>query len=157
MSFTIENEKKNKMDFLDVKIVCEENKFTKNLPLVVFVDILAAFYRLPITFGTVYKLAWRCFRIFSSWNKLHIGFVCLKEISLKNDHLEHFINNCFKRFLNKIHVVKETDLTVEKNSIVLVLPYLGSISLQTRTKLNKSSRSIFNYCKLQIVFKIRPD
>ena len=57
VSFTIENEKKNKMDFLDAKIVCEENKFTKNLPLVVFVDILAAFYRLLRTFGTVYKLA----------------------------------------------------------------------------------------------------
>ena len=157
MSFRVENEKKNKMDFLDVKIICEENKFTKNLPLVVFIDILVAFYRLPMTFGIVYKLAWRCFRIFSSWNKLHTGFVCLKEISLKNGHPEHFINKCFKRFLNNIHVVKETDLTVEKNSLVLVLPYFGSISLQTRTKLNKSSRNIFHYCKLQIVFKIRLD
>ena len=32
--------------------------------------------------------------------------------------------------MNNIHVVKETTLTVEKN--------LGSISLQTRTKLKKS-------------------
>ena len=52
-----------------------------------------------------------------------------------------------------MHVVKETTLTVEKKSLVLVLPYLGSISLQTRTKLKKSLKNILNCCKLQIVFK----
>ena len=34
-----------------------------------------------------------------------------------------------------------------------VLPYLGSISLQTRTKLKKSLKNILNCCKLLIVFK----
>ena len=33
------------------------------------------------------------------------------------------------------------------------LPYLGNISLQTRTKLKKSFKGILNCCKLQIVFK----
>ena len=48
-----------------------------------------------------------------------------------------------------MHVVKETTLTVEKKSLVLVLPYLGSISLQTRTKLKKSLKtfSIAANCK----------
>ena len=55
--------------------------------------------------------------------------------------------------MDNIHVVKETTLTVEKKPLVLVLPYLGSISLQTRTKLKKSLKSILNCCKLQIVFK----
>ena len=59
--------------------------------------------------------------------------------------------------MDNIHVVKETTLTVENKPLVLVLPYLGSISSQTMTKLKKSSKNIFNYCKLQIVFKIRPD
>ena len=54
--------------------------------------------------------------------------------------------------MDNIHVVKETTLTVEKKPLVLVLPYLGSISLQTRTKLKKSLKNI-NCCKLQIVFK----
>ena len=52
-----------------------------------------------------------------------------------------------------MHVVKETTLTVEKKPLVLVLPYLGSISLQTRTKLKKSLKNILNCSKLQIVFK----
>ena len=33
------------------------------------------------------------------------------------------------------------------------LPYLGEISLQTRTKLTKSFKGLLNSCKLQIVFK----
>ena len=33
------------------------------------------------------------------------------------------------------------------------MPYLGEISLQTRTKLRKSFKGLLNSCKLQIVFK----
>ena len=55
--------------------------------------------------------------------------------------------------MDNIHVVKETTLTVEKKSLVLVLPYLGSISLQTSTKLKRSLKNILNCCKLKIVFK----
>ena len=55
--------------------------------------------------------------------------------------------------MDSIPVVKEITLTVEKKHLVLVLPYFGSISLQTRTKLDKSLKNILNCCKLQIVFK----
>ena len=55
--------------------------------------------------------------------------------------------------MDNIRVVKETTLTVEKKSLVLVLPCLGSISLQTRTKLKKSWKNILNCCKLRIAFK----
>ena len=55
--------------------------------------------------------------------------------------------------MDNIHVVKETTLTVEKKPLVLVLPCLDSISLQTRTKLKNSLKNILNCCTLQIVFK----
>ena len=35
----------------------------------------------------------------------------------------------------------------------LVLRYLGSISLQTRTKLQKSIKGVLNCCKLHVIFK----
>ena len=54
--------------------------------------------------------------------------------------------------MDNIHVVKRTTLTVEKKPLVIVLPYLGSISLQTiLTKLNKSLKNILNCCKLHSV------
>ena len=46
-------------------------------------------------------------------------------------------------------------LTVEKKLLVLVLPFLGSTSFQTWIKLKKSLKNTLNYCKLQIVFKIK--
>ena len=55
--------------------------------------------------------------------------------------------------MENIHLVKQTTLTVEKKSLVLVFPYLASVSLQTRTKLKKSLKNILNCCNLQIVFK----
>ena len=53
--------------------------------------------------------------------------------------------------MDNTHVVNETTLTVAKKPLVLVLLYLGSVSLQTRTKLKKSLTNILNYCKLHIV------
>ena len=57
------------------------------------------------------------------------------------------------QFMDNIHVVKETTLSVEKKPLVLFLLYLGSVSLQTRTKLKKSFKIILNCCNLQRVFR----
>ena len=46
--------------------------------------------------------------------------------------------------MENTHVVKEISLTIEKRALVLLLPYLGSISLQARTKLKKSLTNILN-------------
>ena len=103
--------------------------FTVNLPLVEFIHILTVFNH-PSISGTVYKLANRCLRIRSSWTKLHKELLCLEEIFLKNGYSEDFINKCFKTFMDSLDLAKETTLTVEKKPLVLVLLYLGSISLK---------------------------
>ena len=38
-------------------------------------------------------------------------------------------------------------------AVFVVLPYLGIISLQTRTKLQQALKGVLNCCKLEIVFK----
>ena len=161
MSFTIQSEKQNRMSFFDVQIICEDKTFTT------FVDCKPTFSGvythfdsfLPSTykFYSVYKLAYRCFQICLSWNKLHTELFFLKKMFLKNGYPENFINKHFKRIMDNIHVVKWTTLTVEKKPLILVLPDLGEISLQPRTKLKKSLKNILNCCKLQTVFKIRAD
>ena len=96
MLFTIENEKQNRMSFLDVQIICEDRTFitsvyrkpTFNGVYTHFGSFLPSTYK----FGTVYKLAFRCFRICSSWTKLHTELVFLKEVFLKNGYPENFIN-----------------------------------------------------------------
>ena len=76
-----------------------------------------------------------------------------EKVTLKNGYPENFIDKCFEKFLNNVHLVKENVPTVEKKRLLLVLPYLGIISLQTRTKLQQALKGGLNCCKLQIVFK----
>ena len=56
-------------------------------------------------------------------------------------------------FLDSKYRVREKVITVPKKTLFLVLPYLGPLSLQIRTKLRKSLKGILNCCKIQIVFK----
>ena len=81
----------------------------------------------------------------------HQQLILLREIFQKNGYRENFI----KLFLNRIHTLKQKVPTVEKRPLRLVLPYLRTISLQTRTKLQKSIKGVLNCCKLQVIFKNR--
>ena len=101
----------------------------------------------------IYTLLYRCFKICSDWTKFKEELNFLKQISLKNGYPQLFIDNCFKTFLDKLFIKSSERSTVEKKTLILSLPYLGNISLQTRTKLMKSFKGILNCCKIQIVFK----
>ena len=56
-------------------------------------------------------------------------------------------------FLDNKYRVREKVITAPKKTFFLVLPYLGPLSLQPRTKSRKALKGILNCCKLQIVFK----
>ena len=72
----------------------------------------------------------------------HSQLTLLKEMFQKDVYPEDFIVKCFKLFLNKIHIVKEKVPAVEKESPRFALLYLEIISLQTRTKLQKSNKRL---------------
>ena len=55
--------------------------------------------------------------------------------------------------MNNMHVVKETAVITEKKSLLLVHPYLSSISSQTKIKFKNSLKNILNCSRLQTVFK----
>ena len=63
-----------------------------------------------------------------------------------------FIDNCFKTFDDQMFIKHPQLTTVEKKTLFLSLPYLGKISLQTRTKLRKSFKDLLNSYKIQLVF-----
>ena len=157
MSFTIETEQKNKISFLDVNVIREQGEFITS---VYRKSTFSGVYThldsfLPDTYkiGMIYTLANRCFRICSSWSMFHEQLILLREIFKKNGYPENFIDRCFKLSLDIIYILKEKVPTVEKKPLRLVLPYLGHILLQTRTKLQKSIKGVLNCCKLQGFFK----
>ena len=150
MSFSMETEKENKLSFLDVEVIREQGKFTTTVyrkPTFSgvysnFESFLPSVYK----FGMVYTLGYRCFRICLNWTQFHTELIYLKGIFQKNSYPKNFMNKYFKRFLNNVHLVKENVPTVEKKRLLLVLPYLGIISLQTRTKLQQALKGVLNCC-----------
>ena len=134
-----EDRKTKQFSFLDIEVIREQGKFSTTIyRKPTFSGVYSNFESFLLSvykFGMVYPLVYRCFRICSDWIKFHVELTFLKEIFCKNGYRENFIDNCFKKFLDNIHLVKEKVPTMERKHLLLVLPYLGVISLQTRTKL----------------------
>ena len=105
MSFTIETEEKNKISFLNVKVIREQGKFTTSVyQKSTFSGVYTHFDSfLPDTYKTdlIYTFVNRCFWICSSWSMLHQQLKLLREIFQKNGYLENFIDRCLKWPLNK--------------------------------------------------------
>ena len=157
MSFSMETEKENELSFLDVEVIHEQGKFTTTVyrkptfsgVYLNFESFLPSVYK----FDMGYTLVYRCFHICSNRTQFHTELIFLKGIFRKNGYPENFIDKCFKKFSNNVHLVKENVPTVEKKRLLLVFPYLGIISLQTRTKLQQALKGVLNCCKLEIIFK----
>ena len=157
MSFSFEQEINDKLSFLDVEVYRQQGKFVTTVyskptfsgVYTHFDSFLPEVYKV----GMIYTLAYRCFNICSDWTKFHEELDFLKHVFLKNGYPLSFIDKCFKMVINKLVIKRPQITTVEKKTLILSLPYLGDISLQTRTKLRKSFKGILNCCKLQIVFK----
>ena len=101
----------------------------------------------------LYTLVYRCFTLCSDWSKFHRELVTLQEIFQRNGYPKSFIDKCFKKFLDGLHIIKPTSATVKKKALHLVLPYLGPISLQVRNKIRNAMKNTLNCCKLQVIFK----
>ena len=142
------------MFFLDVNIIREKDKFTTSAywkPN--FSGIHTRFLPSSNETALLHALLYRCFWICSDYTKFHLELVKLIDVFKNNGYPEKFINNCFKVFLDNKYRVREKVITVPMKTLFLVLPYLGPLSLQTRTKLRKFLKGILNCCKLEIVFK----
>ena len=97
------------MSFLDVHIIRAEKTFTTSVsskPYTVYTHFDSF---LPVTYqsGTVYTLAYKGFQRCSSWTKLHHELLFLKQIFLKSDYPDNFVNKYFKRFIDNMLVVKK--------------------------------------------------
>ena len=79
--------------------------------------------------------------------------MAFKEISQKNSYSTSFIDKCFRKFLDRLHIIKPTLAAVKETPLCLVLPYLEPISLQVRTKISNPIKGTLNCCKLQVIFK----
>ena len=157
VSFTLGTEQYDKIAFLYILVIREGGKFTTNVcckpTFSVYMSVFTVFLLKAYNFGIIYTLLNRCFQVSSEWLMPHSKLMLLKQIFQLSGYGENFIDLCLKSFSNKFHILKEKVPLAEK-SLQLVRPYLGIISLQTRTKLHKKSlKGAVNYCKFQVFSK----
>ena len=147
------------MSFVDVNIICEKDKFTISVyRKPTFSGIYThfdSFLTSSNKIGLLHTLLYRCFRICSDWTKFHLELVKLIDVFKNNGYPENFINNCFKVFLDNKYRVRAKVITVPKKILFLVLSYLGPLSLQTRTKLRKSSKAFLIVASYRFCLKVK--
>ena len=76
-----------------------------------------------------------------------------KEISKKDAFPTKLIDNCIKNFLNKRLTEKPVTLTAKKKDLVIVLPFLGKLSLDLRICLKNSISKSLPFCKIRVSFE----
>ena len=152
ISFSHEVERDGKLSFLDANVFREERQFLTNVyRKPTFSGVYTHFESvLPTTykFRMVYTFPYRCFRICSDLTKFNQELRFLKDVFLKNGYPSGFIDSCFKKIIDNFLTESPVKLTVEKRLLILLLPFLGDISLQLRTNFKKSFKNILSCCKV---------
>ena len=155
--FTCEKEHNNFMPFLDVLITRTSNGFkTSVYHKLTFSGVYSNFDSFifeEYKVGLIFSLLLRTFSIVSVFSRFHSEVCHLKEILKKNAFPIKLIDNCIKSFLNKRLTEKPVTLTAEKKDLVIVLPFLGKLSLDLRTRLRNSISKNLLFCKIRIIFK----
>ena len=103
--------------------------------------------------GLVHTLLFRFFKICSSMENFHIEVELLRSIFKCNNYPVNIIDQCIKKFFDKLYVPKQIVPTVPKKELLVVLPYLGTFSLNLRKLLYKSVSKSLPRCNIKVIFQ----
>ena len=79
----------------------------------------------------------------------------LKDIFLKNEYPQFFTDKWIKKYLSKLFPLKRIIHTVEKMQALLVLPFLGRLSFEVRSRLQRSFKNYVPYCSLKVIYQFK--
>ena len=134
IKFTSEVEENNSISFLDIKINRDLNSFCTSIyRKPTFSGVFTNFESfIPLSYktGLILTLLYRAFKLCSSFEIFHQEIITLKDIFKRNGYPLSFIDNCIKRFLDKVFIEKKIFLSAQKKELICVLPFLGKKSLQ---------------------------
>ena len=106
LKFAFEVEQNNSFSFLDVKIRRENDSFTASIyRKPTFSEVFThfdSFIPASYKYGLVNTLIFQCFKICSSYEKIHNEIVSLKYSLKHNSYPKNFIDNCTKFFFDKL-------------------------------------------------------
>ena len=96
-------------------------------------------------------LLFRVLKICSIMGNFHINVEHLRSIFKFNNYPVNIIDQCIKKFLDKLYVPKQIVPTVPKRELLIVLPLLGKFSM-TLWKQGNSVRKTLRQCIMKIIF-----
>ena len=155
ITFTSEIEKNGSLSLLN--ITRENNKYVTSVyrkptfsgVLINFESFVPEMHKL----GLIEILLHRSFRLCSSYENFYWENENLKLIFKHNNYPQNFVNQCIKKFLNKLFIKKDLNFIVPKRKLTFVLPYLGNLSRDLEARLRKTIERDLPYCKLKIIFR----
>ena len=114
-----ENEENGSQSFLDIKVT---SVYCKPTFSGVFTNFESFIPDMHIC-GSVETLLHRSFRLCSSYKNFHREIETFKSIFKHNNYSQHFMNQCIKKFLNKLFIKKDLTFLVSKRELTFILPY----------------------------------
>ena len=142
---------------LEINIFSEKGKVVTNIyRKKTFSGVYTNFNSfIPETYktGLIESLLFRCFNLCSDFVKFHHEINILKGILYKNSYPRDFVYKRIKNVLDKVLTQKVVVSTVPKKDLMIVLPYLGKLSLQIRTRINRVMKNKLPHCNFRIVFQ----
>ena len=157
IKFLLVKENDGRLSFLDINIFCEKRKFVTNVyRKKTFSGVYTSFNSFILeTYktGLIESLLFRCCNLCSDFVKFHREINILKGILYKSSYPRDFVDKCIKKFLDEVLTQKVVVSTLPKKDLMIVIPYLGKLSLQIRTKINRVMKNKLPHCNFRIIFQ----
>ena len=83
----------------------------------------------------------------------HIEVERLRSIFKCNNYPFNIIDQCIRKFLEKLYVPKQIVPAVPKKELLAALPFLGKLSLNLRKHLYKSVSKSLPQCNIKVIFQ----
>ena len=93
------------------------------------------------------------YSICSEHTLFHLEVEKLREILKKNSYPSSIIELSIRTFLNRLYVPKQVHLTGTKKELLIILPFLGTMSSNSKQKLQTSIRNSSPQCNIKVTLK----
>ena len=163
IQFDVEHEHNSSLSFLDTVVTRDNNKTYPDISNKVKATDKGLFYNFnsftPFTFKAdiMSSLIYRVYDIASSYWIFHKDRLALKSKFKKNGFPGYLFDRATSKFLYKQYPDPNTNSDVQytapKKSVIIVLPYLGLLSIFLRRKISRLVHKYYPSANLRVVFQ----
>ena len=163
IQFDVEHEQNSSLAFLDTVVTRDSNNTYPDISTKVKTTDKGLFYNfnsfIPSTFkmNLMSSLIYMVYNIASSYWIFHKNRLTLKSKFKKNGFPGHLFDRATNKFLDKQYsdpnTINNSKQTAPKKSVIIVLPYLGIISIFLRRKISRLVSKYYLSANLRVVFQ----